>query len=376
MQFISPKPRTVIAVVVLTLFVSCRKEAASDILPAPSTQSSDASVANPIHPKWNIYVSKIKAKNASFLKTDEYYKSYFTSPDKAADPSTCNASALNKVVDGYFKDFSFWDYVLFPDYVWINQLSATTDRSTQYFGRKGQYTHLVTKYQRNLQSFWGLKSQIRVNGEHSETLGNRDKIAQVFIQFSGAATSDAYYVADQIIAMNKDSKVFPQSPLLSFDGFATTTPLIVLGDGLIEAVTATGVTDDIVVAGLLSHEWGHEVQFENSKKWFGFNADDRPFTPAFNRQMELEADFFSSYYLTHKRGGTYNWKKVAQFNELFYNIGDCDFTSADHHGTPDQRRRSANLGYTTASTTQPQGHILSADQLHAIFMKNLPSLLK
>ncbi|MBA4166524.1 MAG: hypothetical protein H0X41_03095 [Chitinophagaceae bacterium] len=370
------KIRTIITVVILGLFVSCRKENNKDTVEHLFTQASDASVVNPIHPKWNIFLSRIKAKNASFLKTDEYYKKYFTSPDKAIDPTTCNASALNKIVEGYFKDFKFWDYVLFSDYVWINQLSAITDRSTQYFGQSGQYTHLVTKYQRKLQSFWNLKNYIQVNGEHSETLGNRDKIAQVFIQFSGTAPVDAYYVADQIIAMNKDSKVFPHSPLLSFDGFATTKPLIVLGDGLIEAVTATGVTDDIVVAGLLSHEWGHEVQFENSKKWFGVNADDRPFTPEFSRQMELEADFFSSYFLTHKRGGTYNWKGVAQFNELFFNIGDCDFTSADHHGTPAQRRNSADLGYTVASSTRPKGHILTADQLHAIFMKNLPSLLK
>jgi hypothetical protein len=255
-------------------------------------------------------------------------------------------------------------------------LSAISDRSKQYFGRNGEYTHLVAKHQHKLITFWNLTSPIRVNGEHSETLGNRDKIAQVFINFTGASREDGYYIADQVIDMNKESKVFPHSPLLSFDGFSTTDNLIVIGDGLIEAITATGVEDDVVVAGLLSHEWGHQVQFQNSKKWYGFSANERPITAASTRQSELEADFFSAYFLTHKRGGTYNWKKVAEFNELFYNMGDCDYTSAGHHGTPQQRLAAAKLGYTIANDTKPKGHILTPDRLHTIFNQRLPSLLK
>ena len=369
--------RLVLVTVLGTVFLfSCQKE----ISPTPqdnitSTQNSDATQQHPIHPKWENYIAKIKAKNSAILKTDGYYQHFFANP-KVAQPSECNASVLNSVVEKYFSDFEFWDYILFPDYLWINQLSAIVDRSKQYFGRNGQYTHIVTKHHKKLSSFWNLRNAIRVNGQHSETLGNRDKIAEIFILFTGASREDGYYIADQVIAMNTESKVFPQSPLLSFDGFATTDHLIVLGDGLIEALTATGVVDDIVVAGLLSHEWAHQVQFENSVKWFGLKPEEWLFAPEFTRQMELEADFFSGYFLTHKRGATYNWKKVAEFNELFYNIGDCDFNTAGHHGTPTQRQSAAKLGYSIASKTKPMGHILTPDQLHTIFMKNLPSLIK
>lgn len=369
------KRQILVAVIGTVLLFSCHKE----IIPEPqenitSTQHSDASQPHPIHPKWGNYVAKIKAKNSSIAKTDGYYTNFFANP-KATSPADCQATALNSIIENYFSQFEFWDYILFPDYIWINQLSAIIDSSKQYFGRNGEYTHLVAKHHKKLLSFWNLQNNIRINGQHSETLGNRDKIAQIFIVFTGASRDDGYYIADQVIAMNKESRVFPHSPLLSFDGFATPNRLIVLGDGLIEALTATGVVDDIVVAGLLSHEWGHQVQFENSMKWFGMKAEEWLFTPEFTRQMELEADFFSSYFLTHKRGATYNWKKVAEFNELFYNIGDCDFTSAGHHGTPTQRLNAAKLGYSIASQTKPMGHILTADQLHAIFIKNFPRLL-
>lgn len=377
MKFSTMKGQAMVVAICTLILFSCRKEIAPDVRESVSSnQSSSASLSHPIHPKWNTYMSKIKLRNAQFLKTDEYYKNFFSNPDGSVEPSECKATALNAIVEGYFEKFEFWDYILFPDYVWINQLSAIIDRSKQYFGARGEYTHLVGKYQRKLQAFWNLQNQIRINGQHSETLGNRDKIAEVFIQFTGASREDGYYIADQVISMNKESKVFPQSPLLSFDGFATTTQLIVLGDGLIKALTATGVDDEVVVGGLVSHEWAHQVQFENSKKWYGFTADERPVTPAFNRQMELEADFFSSYFLTHKRGATSNWKKLAEFNELFYNVGDCDFTSASHHGTPTQRQNAARLGFVTASLAKVSGHILTANQLHAIFMKALPALVR
>lgn len=217
---------------------------------------------------------------------------------------------------------------------------------------------------------------VRIIGEHNSTMKDRDKIAQVYIIFSHAMPEAAYELADQLLAINKESTVFVETPLISFDAFATTSHLIVLGDGLVQALTEAGVDDDIAVEGIISHEWGHQVQFAHSQEWYGFAPEDRPQTPAFTRQMEMEADFLSAYFLTHKHGGTHNWKRVAEFSELFFNIGDCDVTNAGHHGTPRQRLASAALGYFVGSTTMPKGHILSADQLHKTFMQHFNSLLK
>lgn len=361
---------------VFTVFTACKKEVTNDSQGSRSSQQSSLAVSeSPLKGKWKQFSPKIRSKNTAILKSDEYYKDFFSKMNRAVDPSECSSSPLDPIIEGYLNEFDFWDFVLYPDYASISQLAAIIDNSKQYFGANGEYTHLVVKQQRRLESFWNMPNQIRINGQHTATLDNRDRVAQVFMVFGNATPGDAYYIADQVIAMSKESRVFPETPLLAFDGFATTSKLIVLGDGLITALTATGIADDIVVAGIISHEWGHQLQYANSKKWFGFSADDRPQTAEFTRQMELEADFFSSYFLTHKRGGAYNWKRVAGFNELFFNIGDCSFTSPGHHGTPRQRLNASRLGYSVADQTMPRGHILSADRLHQIFMQNFKSLL-
>src|SRR4051812_24603428 len=105
MRSVSLKMRTTTIVVVFGLLLSCSKENHQLQVEALSAPVTEAAVVNPIDPRWNSYLSKIKAKNAAFQKTDQFYKKYFSAPGKSAAPSACNASVLNKVVDSYFKDF-------------------------------------------------------------------------------------------------------------------------------------------------------------------------------------------------------------------------------------------------------------------------------
>jgi hypothetical protein len=87
------------------------------------------------------------------------------------------------------------------------------------------------------------------------------------------------------------------------------------------------------------------------------------------------ADAFAAYYLTHKRGAALNKKRVAQFLEVFFNVGDCAFDDPGHHGTPNQRMKAANFGFNLAHEAQKQGHILTADQFHAAFVRAYPGLV-
>ena len=87
------------------------------------------------------------------------------------------------------------------------------------------------------------------------------------------------------------------------------------------------------------------------------------------------ADAFAAYYLTHKRGATMNRKRVEQFLEVFFQLGDCQFTNAGHHGTPLQRMRAARFGFAVADQAQKQGHILTANQFHALFVANYTSFV-
>jgi hypothetical protein len=62
-----------------------------------------------------------------------------------------------------------------------------------------------------------------------------------------------------------------------------------------------------------------------------------------------------------------NRKRVEQFLQVFFQIGDCGFTSDGHHGTPIQRMRAARFGFQVAATAQKQGHILGSEAFHTLF---------
>src|SRR5689334_10907632 len=88
------------------VFSSCRKEIAPDLEKnIANIQSSAAQAPHPIHPKWSTYMAKIKTKNAGFLKTDEYYKKFFSDAQNGAEPGDCKATTLNAVIEGYFNEF-------------------------------------------------------------------------------------------------------------------------------------------------------------------------------------------------------------------------------------------------------------------------------
>jgi len=93
------------------------------------------------------------------------------------------------------------------------------------------------------------------------------------------------------------------------------------------------------------------------------------------RYTELMAHAFSAYYLTHKRGAALNQKRVAQFLEVLYDIGDCAFSNPGHHGTPNRRRRAAEFGFKVADDFQKQGHILTSAEFHAHFAAAYPAIV-
>jgi hypothetical protein len=159
-------------------------------------------------------------------------------------------------------------------------------------------------------------------------------------------------------------------PLFSFNAFAvsgdaSSPAKIVMGDGVLEGYKVIGF-DDVAPQAVYAHEFGHQVQFQ--KGYFNDPLATSGDPAEQTRYTELMADAFGAYYLTHKRGATLNRKRVAQFLQVYFNVGDCAFDSPGHHGTPNQRMRAATFGFDVADRAQKQGHILTADQFHALFL--------
>ncbi|ANH83416.1 hypothetical protein A8C56_22690 [Niabella ginsenosidivorans] len=129
------------------------------------------------------------------------------------------------------------------------------------------------------------------------------------------------------------------------------------------SVISPNEVSPLPVDGVLAHEWGHEVQFRLG--WANY---------ANNTERELEADFFSGYYMGLEK--QWYWKQIQTYYTAIYSSGDYAFSSPNHHGTPGQRLNAAYTGLTTAVYEINNNVHYSYNQLHDIFRKNLEYIYK
>ena len=287
-------------------------------------------------------------------------------------PSECSPTKFDEVQFHYFleliEDPIAEDY--FNQYLYLNHFAALNGIAGNYFGEDGEYTHLVMKIKKDLQRFWGIKN-IEVYGQHVATLDDRELLVDIlwYVIADVESKEDLYPIVDEMLNHNAHSENLPENPFFAGEAFSTFDGRIILGDGLLDIFIESGVDPEIAWSGILSHEWAHQVQKNYLKSWYpeGYFASPSEET----RQLELEADFFTDYYLTHKRGATYNWKKVDKFLTLFFESGDCAFDFPNHHGTPLQRMAAARAGNEMAESQQKKGFILTAEALHQNFVKTV-----
>ncbi len=306
--------------------------------------------------------------------------------NNAVIPSECDNTPFSAISSYYRNAFingfiANWDGnpdaigVILDDYFVINQIAALDEnKNADTFGAKGEYTNYVKKDVRSLEKFWDMPNLITVRGQHTSTLEDLDFIRFIYENYSNASPAEVDYLVSIAEHFNTASDQIPENPFFAADGFATSNGFIVIGDGIVSMLSETGLDPKVVWSSILAHEWSHQIQFENINNW------DYP-VPAFNgtpestRMTELEADFLTGYYLTHKRGGTYNWKRIEDVLSAFYNIGDCGFENPGHHGTPNQRIEAARQGYLYAANQQKKGHISAPKVVHEAFISRLPSIV-
>lgn len=322
----------------------------------------------------------------------------------AVEPSACSTTAFNDVTSSAYNELvgsilQIWDGqnytpvidLIYADYFTINNYAAQLGINVDYFGKDGEYTKYVNNEKRSLEKFWQTPDMFRVHGQHTETLDNLAVIEFMYTNYSdlgliaddpildendeiiqeGATIEELLSIAEKF---NTESNQIPENVVYASDAFATFGGTIVLGDGIIELLSRTGLEDKIVISSILSHEWAHQLQFTNFGAW-EYPVAAFSNTPESTRITELEADFLTGFYLTHKRGGTYNWKRVKEALTNFYFIGDCGFDSNGHHGTPAQRLKSAKAGYDYAQSIQEKGFLPDATEVHAEFLQNFENIL-
>lgn len=307
----------------------------------------------------------------------------------AIDPTQYEcSSATPAVVAAILPDTSAWTFeqrlavlhvLLFDmalmDAVYLPQTGPYT------FGASGRFTNQVTRTIRDLKNFWDIPSgDVELVPAHGRSMLDPEMNYRVFTVLYGFDPAASRVSADLVAhELNSATLGYGDLPIFTFNayaapggedipGYGKSPRRIAFGDGVLDGFARVGL-GDVAPQAILAHEFGHQVQYSD-----GLMRTDLP-APEASRWAELMADAFSAYYLTHARGAAMNWHRVQEFGEMFYQLGDCGFTAAGHHGTPNQRMRSALWAYGVADAARPQGWILPSRSFYDQFAAAYPQLI-
>ncbi|GAB2547365.1 hypothetical protein [Spirosoma aerophilum] len=329
------------------------------------------------------YEKRLQRNTPLLSKIDPQYREMVS---RAITPTPCNDNTpLNQWLGQQLAD---WDDEVFffaaitgmLDFPTYDALLFENSSANQYFGVSSEYSQRTTTGFKDLRRFWNIQSDNMVLAAmHGSMLLDREKVIRIDKIIYGDSQPVAEFYADLIITLLDEVPQYRRGnhPIFTFNAFAQPSfnfppvgvipPKIIMGDGIVDAYYAIGY-GDVASQAILAHEYGHQIQFQLNL----FEAVD---SPEATRRTELMADAYSAYYLSHSRGASMQWKRVKQFLQVFFNIGDCGFTSNGHHGTPTQRMAAAEWGYSVADAAQKQGHILTSQNFTALFEAQLPTLV-
>jgi len=252
----------------------------------------------------------------------------------------------------------------------------------QSFGLKGEYTNQLNNSFKDLKRFWGIQpDKIIMVAAHGSVLQDRNKVFKTY-KAMGYPDEKVNDYTDSIATLlktypqylNGDHPAFTINqyavPDTTFAGVGQSPAKIVIGDGNLKGFEGIGYRD-IAPQAILAHEVGHHLQYD-----LGILKPGMKLIPKTARRVELMANAYAAYYLSHAREAALQGKSVQQVSDLLSNTGDCSFKGSSHHGTPSQNKAAAEWGYNLGKDAQKQGHILSSREFARLFDAELPNIIK
>ena len=291
----------------------------------------------------------------------------------------------NALLDGIsFDDLLILVFLDVLDYPTYDAIFFGKPGNTEDYGLTPEYKGAVTHTVKAAQKFWDVDLfDVQTMAMQNDMLADHDRVAATMAILFGLDDETASEEADLIQEVLNDSPVLDggRNPIFTLNAFAfsaegETDPVfqgipdkMVFGEGLGIALDHLGL-GTTGAKGVIGHEMSHHVQFEDG-------LFDSPLTGAeATRRTELMADAFGTYFVAHKRGLAMNAVQIHQVEQAFYEVGDCQFSSAGHHGTPNQRLKASVWGAELARATPTPFPVLPSLQLDQKFEKKLPNIVK
>ncbi len=312
---------------------------------------------------------------------------------QAVAPSECAGTLLDTYIDQLFADMTDEQFAFLVAHQDVLLNVPTYD--ALFFGTPDDPDYALESHAqqirntfRDLRKFWDIQSSdIQLMAMHGDVLLDADRIAKTLTamvatdQIAPMTPAEIQAEATAVADFMQTQGDFYDNPLWTLNAFAfsgdgESDPFIaalpdklIMGDGIIAAYDAIGL-GDVGIRVILAHEFGHHVQYELGV------FDTGPTDPAeATRRTELMADAMAAYYGTHKQGLALNKKRVTDALLSFYTVGDCQFNSPGHHGTPLQRQRAADWGADLAAAAKPRSYILPPATFVQLFDQALPQII-
>ncbi|WP_067136231.1 hypothetical protein [Microtetraspora malaysiensis] len=356
---------------------------------APQTKAIVDKIQAMLPADWE---SRVKAARAKYGLNESQWSEISNSVINPGDHqcrrtelTTYADSLLDGVHPGVLGNLQFYGGF---DWAAFDALIVGAESKSNTFGVNGEYTQKLTAEMKNLKRFWDIDSAgIQLVPMHgADVLSSPERLGHVLSVMYGNPIEEAprewaVGLAELFIGLIDSEPVLQggANPMFTFNAFAYSEkgdpePLgisdrIVVGDGILQGMTAVGL-GDVAPRAIVGHEFGHHVQFQKDL----FESDLTG--PEATRRTELMADAFGTYYLTHARGESLNAARLLTSEKSFYQVGDCSFTSRGHHGTPNQRLASSTWAASVADDAANQGHILPSLKFDELFEAKLPDLVK
>jgi hypothetical protein len=128
------------------------------------------------------------------------------------------------------------------------------------------------------------------------------------------------------------------------DRIAGTHGTVYFGLTLFRRTMARFDDGGMAVLAICAHEFAHIHQF-----WSGYHKELTETLDGKVRLAELHADYLAGYFLA-RRKAEYTQLNIQGAGALIESLGDTEFSSPEHHGTPAQRVHAIEAGYAYGTT--------------------------